>query len=552
MNPESDATIPAFLAKTVANRANEPALGTIRDGQLRWRTWREVWSDAQSLVATLQATGIEPGDRVAQVSENRYEWIITDLALHLAGAVHVPIHVTLSGQQIAEQIADCGARLVFVSSEELLARFAEMLEAKTQAWVHDEWSIGAKPQVAIETQFDSSLPAPRSSLLASPDALATILYTSGTTGRPRGVMLSQRNLATNAAAAADLHGAATEQIRLNILPLCHIYARTCDLYTWVYRGSRLVLAENRATLLRDCQLARPTALSAVPYLYQRIADANRSSGSADEASALQAAFGGRMERLTCGGAALAPEYETWYAERGLPVTCGYGLTEASPVVTMSTLTAHRPGCVGRPLPGVEVRLADDGEILVRSPGVMLGYWQDAAATAEAIRNGWLHTGDLGELDSDGYLRIIGRKKEMIVLSTGKKVSPTRVENLLTASPLVEQAAVFGEGQPGLVALIVPNATACGLASTDSTNLRGQITAEIKRYLSAAAHEEQVRNFVIVNRPFSIERGELTPKLSLRREVIAANFAEELARITQSGSPKGKPNSERSGVSARAE
>jgi long-chain acyl-CoA synthetase len=544
-------TIPAFLAKTVADRADELALGTIRDGQLRWRTWREVWSDAQALTAVLGAAGIEPGERVAQVSENRYEWIVTDLALHLAGAVHVPIHVTLSGQQIAEQIADCGARLVFVSSEELLARFVGRLEAKTQAWIHDELAMAAKPQADGVTSAEFSLFTPRSSLLASPDDLATILYTSGTTGRPRGVMLSQRNLATNAAAAADLHGAATEQIRLNILPLCHIYARTCDLYTWVYRGSRLVLAESRATLLRDCRLALPTALSAVPYVYQRIADGVRASGTVDQAAALRAAFGGRMERLTCGGAALAPEYETWYAERGLPVTCGYGLSEASPVVTMSTLTAHRAGCVGRPLPGVDLRLAEDGEILVRSPGVMLGYWQDDAATAEAIRNGWLHTGDLGELVADGYLKIIGRKKEMIVLSTGKKVSPTRVENLLTASPLVEQAAVFGEGRPGLVALIVSNATACGSASTKTTNLGDQLAAEISRCLAAVAREEQVRAFAIIDRPFSIERGELTPKLSLCRAVIAANFADELTKLIQGEQAIGSASPTRSGVAAGA-
>jgi long-chain acyl-CoA synthetase len=255
-----------------------------------------------------------------------------------------------------------------------------------------------------------------------------------------------------------------------------------------------------------------------------------------------------MERLTCGGATLAPEYETWYAQRGLPVTCGYGLTEASPVVTMSTLAAHRAGCVGRPLAGVEVELADDGEVLVRSPGVMLGYWRDDAATAETICAGRLHTGDLGELDADGYLRIIGRKKEMIVLSTGKKVSPTRVENLLTASPLVDQAAVFGEGRPGLVALIVP--AACGLA-VDDPELQEPIADEIARCLSSAAQEEQVRAFVVLDRPFSIERGEMTPKLSLCRAVIAKNFAAELAAITSGDQFCGDVVSVRSGVAAGA-
>jgi long-chain acyl-CoA synthetase len=510
---EVERTIPVLLAATVESRGDEAALAAVCNGELRWRTWREVWKEALSLAAALRAAGVEPGDRVAQVSENRCEWIITDLAIHLSGAVHVPIHVTLSGEQIAAQIADCGAKLVFASSEELLAKFAARLEAKIPTWIHDEWP------------FAASEPLAGAAAKPHADDLATILYTSGTTGRPRGVMLSQRNLATNAAAIADAQGGGCEQTRLNILPLSHIYARTCDLYTWVYRGSRLVLAESRETLMRDCQLVRPTALNAVPYVYQRIADRVRASGVEDEAAVLRAAFGGQMKRLTCGGAALAPECEAWYAERGLPVLCGYGLTEASPVVTMSSGEAQRTGCVGRPLPGVELRLADDGEVLVRSPGVMLGYWQDAAATDEVVRDGWLHTGDLGELDADGFLRIIGRKKEMIVLSTGKNVSPTRVENLLTTSPLIEQVAVFGEGRPVLVALVVP-----AMSDEERGASREAIATEIARCLAAVAREEQVGAFHLLGRCFSIDQGELTPKLSLCRAVIAEHFAAELAAL----------------------
>jgi long-chain acyl-CoA synthetase len=182
------------------------------------------------------------------------------------------------------------------------------------------------------------------------------------------------------------------------------------------------------------------------------------------------------------------------------------------------------------MPGLEVRIANDGEVLCRGPNVMLGYWHDEPATAESIRDGWLHTGDLGELDADNFLYIRGRKKELIVLSTGKKVLPTRVENLLTASPLIEQAAVFGDGLCGLVALIVP--TGCGSANSDQPGARSeQIDVEIKRCLESAAHEEQVHHFVLLDRPFSIERGEMTPKLSLCRKTIEANFAAELARIS---------------------
>jgi long-chain acyl-CoA synthetase len=195
---------------------------------------------------------------------------------------------------------------------------------------------------------------------------------------------------------------------------------------------------------------------------------------------------------------------------------------------MSTHLAYRFGSSGRPLAGVEVRIAEDGEILNRGPNTMLGYWNDPMATAAAIRNGWLHTGDLGELDEDGYLYVRGRKKELIVLSTGKKVVPTRVEGMLTVSPLIDQAVVFGEGQCGIVALIVP--AACGLANgIASEETRAIYAAEINRCLQAASHEEQVRHFALLSRPFSIERGELTPKLSLRREVIARSFAEDPGR-----------------------
>jgi long-chain acyl-CoA synthetase len=524
---ESPQTIPEHFARTVAQRGDHRALGAIRGGELRWRTWREVADDAARLAETIAAAGIQPGDRVAHVSENRYEWIITDLALHLAGAVHVPQHVTLSPSQIAEQITDSGARLVFVSNRELLAKFAELLPTNVAVLIHDELNMGGHGTPSRDTVNPLAD--------VNPDDLTTILYTSGTTGRPRGVMLSQRNLASNAAAVCDVLATGIDQTRLCVLPLSHIYARTCDLYSWVCLGSRLVLAESRETLMRDCQLVRPNGLNAVPFLYQRIAEGVRSSGASDPGAALRAAFGGQIEWLFSGGAPLAPDVEAWFAESGLPVHAGYGLTEASPVISMSTQANRRLGSVGQPIPDIEVRIADDGEVLTRGPHVMQGYWHNAAATDEVIRDGWLHTGDLGELDGDGFLKISGRKKELIVLSTGKKVSPTRVENLLTASPLIEQAAVFGEGQCGLVALVRANCERLdeklrsaeqGARSKEKT--RQVMADEIERSLAAASHEEQVHRFALLDRPFSIEQGELTPKMSLCRTVIARNFAAELA------------------------
>lgn len=526
MNESANSSaISTFLANSVASRGDQPAFGFIRNGELQWRTWQDVADAAAQLAEEIRAAGIAPGDCIAHVAENRYEWVITDLAIHLVSAVHVPIHVTLSGEQIAEQIIDCGAQLALVSTADLAAKFVGRLDPHIKIWLHENRPIAASqtPGRAGGSRVVGEVPSPQS---PASGALATILYTSGTTGRPRGVMLSHRNLATNAATLADSFGDMQNETRLCVLPLSHIYARTCDLYTWVYRGSKLVLAESRDTLVRDLQVVQPTALNAVPYIYQRIADHIRAAGR-DEGAALSKFFGGRIELLNCGGAPLAPEIEAWYAERDLPVLIGYGLTETSPVVAASTPAWHRAGAVGRPLRNVEVRIADDGEVLVRGPNIMLGYWRDEAATADVIRDGWFRTGDLGALDADGFLSIRGRKKELIVLSTGKKVTPTRVELLLTTSAMIEQAAVFGDGLCGLVALIVP-AAASGLAGNlTSSQSHAAYEQEIKRCLVAAAHEEQIHRYVLLDRPFSIDRGEMTGKLSLCRAVIARNFAMEL-------------------------
>jgi len=525
--PALPRTIAEFFARAVAARANEPALGYVRAGELHWLTWQEVYNRAAALAATQRVAGIAPGDRVAQVSENRYQWIITDLAIHIAGAVHVPIHTTLSPEQIAEQIIDSGAKLVVISTRDLLEKLAGRLPSGVPTRIHDDHNYAHQPPAP--SGFDGLLLAPRSSLLdppPAPIALATILYTSGTTGRPRGVMLSHRNLASNAAAVCEAHAVGCDHTMLCILPLSHIYARTCDLYTWIVSGCRLVLAESRESLLRDCQLAHPSAVNAVPFVYQRVMDSILASTNADKAAALRSAFGSHVSMLFCGGAPVAPNVEKWYADQGLPLLPGYGLTEASPVITVNTNSAHRFGAVGRALPGVEIRIARDGELLTRGPHVMLGYRNDDSATTEAIRDGWLHTGDLAEIDADGFVTIRGRKKELIVLSTGKKVVPTRVESLLTASPHIDQAAVFGDGLCGLAALIVPSADGAPPAKEQESR-RAFYAAEIARCLASAAHEEQVHHFALLSRPFSIDRGEMTAKMSLCRTVIARNFAREL-------------------------
>jgi long-chain acyl-CoA synthetase len=543
-------TIPALLAATVAQQGDRPALGVICQGLLAWRTWRELGASVDRAAADLIERGIKAGDRVAQLSPNCEGWIVADLAIQQIGAVHVPLHAALSAKQAAEQIAHAGAKLLLVDALATENKLRGALRGQVKVIVHDDCinppplkggARGGIPDATTPTQ----LHAPEAS------SLATILYTSGTTGPPRGVMLTQRNLVANAIGVTDAVAAIADEIRLCLLPLSHIYARTCDLYSWIYRGTRLVLAESRDTILRDCQLARPTVINAVPYFYQKVADSLRQSDKSADTAALRQALGGEVKRCYCGGAGLAPETEQFFAERELPILCGYGLTEASPVVTATTFETYAEGTVGRPLQNVEVRLADDGELQVRGPNVMAGYWHDEAATAAAIHDGWLQTGDLAAWSETGNLRIVGRKREMIVLATGNKVAPTRIEQLLVGSPWIEQCCIVGDGRKCLAALIVPNPDKLRreirrrrlwVWSRRRALTHPEVLAlyreEINRCLAAAASFEQVGPFLLLGRGFSIEAGEMTPKLSLCRGVIERVFSSEIETLY--GGDRGRP------------
>ncbi len=543
-------TIPALLAATVARRGDAPALGVIAGGTLVWRSWSELGAQIARAAEGLAARGVAPGDRVAQLSPNCEGWIVADLAIQQLGAVHVPLHAALAPAQAAEQVRHAGARLLLVDLEESANRLRAAVDRPVEIVTHKELHCsppskgGARGGISDASSAASASPS-------TPESLATILYTRGTPGPPRGVMLTQRNLVANAVGVTDAVAAIADEIRLCVLPLSHIYARTCDLYSWIYRGTRLVLAESRETILRDCQLARPTVINAVPYFYQKVADGLRSAVPTADAEALRQAFGGAVKRCYCGGAGLAPELEEFFAERGLPVLSGYGLTEAAPVVTASTFDTYAAGTVGRPLPNLETRLADDGELLVRGPNVMQGYWHDDAATAAVLQEGWLHTGDLAEWAENGNLRIVGRKKEMIVLATGNKVAPTRIEQLLVGSPWIEQCCVIGDGRKCLAALVVPNPDRLRqeirrrrllVWSRRRALTHPQVLAlyreEIDRCLAGVASFEQVGPFVLLGRGFSVEAGEMTPKLSLCRGVIERVFSGESE--TMYGGDRGKP------------
>jgi len=550
-------SVVALLASRLEESADQLALW-IKSGDWRSRTWREVGNDVLRMASWLVEQGVEPGDRVAQLSENRYEWLLADLAMHVAGAVHVPIHAPLTGEQAAFQIRDSGARLVLLSTSEQvgkLAARADELPREIQCFGYDscDRAIGDRPCRNLWAELPEYDEGSAQELLeaavarTSGETLATILYTSGTTGEPKGVMLSNRNLVSNTLSAIEPFAQCPEDLRLTFLPLSHIFARTCDLYCWVASGSQLALAEARETVLADCVAVRPTLLNGVPYFFEKVASALADVDVATAPTALRDLFGGRIRLCCSGGAALPDHVFDFFTKHGVPLLQGYGLTETSPVITLPSERGVRRGAVGRAIPDVEVRIAEDGEILTRGPHVMLGYFKNQAATNDVIRDGWLHTGDIGHLDEDGYLFITGRKKELIVTSSGKNIAPVYLESLLTQDSLIAQAVVIGDDRKYLTALIVPEfaaldaeIAASGIDASRCADVL-QLAEVFKLFeeriasrLAVVSPYEQVRKFTLMNRGFTVESSELTPKLTLRRDYIHANCRDLIEAMYSTG------------------
>lgn len=555
-----DSTIVSLFTNRVAHAADQPAIQFRAGGEWKTLRWQDVADDVRRTAAALVSVGVLPGDRVVQFSPNRYEWIVADLAIQFACTAHVPVHASLAAPQIAYQIADSGAKVIFVAGPDQAAKLLE----------YDALHRGELPQGVRFISFDPCPDINDDRLVClrdlvkhgdealgervmsvardyvRPDDLATILYTSGTTGEPKGVMLCQRNLAANAIGTLEAFGVEPDDLRLAWLPMSHIFARTCDVYTWIAGGGRLALAEGPDTVTACCRELRPTLINGVPYFFEKVQRYLVEQGLADQPGVLPAVFGGQLRAACSGGAPLPDHVAHFYNRRGVFLCQGYGLTESSPVITAGTPRAMKIGTSGRPIPGVEVRIADDGEVLTRGPHVMLGYWNKPAATAEALRDGWLHTGDLGQVDTDGFLAITGRKKELIVTAAGKKAVPTHLEALLKADPLIEQAVVLGDGRSYLTALIVPNREVLAAElnrqgkSIPAAELlsHADVLAMFERRITACLRSvsqyEQVGKFTLLERPLSVEQGEMTLTLKLRRDVIYQNFADAIEAMYRPG------------------
>ena len=524
--------------------------------------WTDLGQEVRRLAAGLRRAGIQPGDRVGQISENRYEWILLDLAVHLVRGVHVALHSVLSGQQIAFQIADSGARIVVLStanqSDKLAAAIANgaVLPNDVQFYCYKstEAEIAGQPvqpftELFAATGRDAAEAIEKEALSQTrPGDLATILYTSGTTGEGNGVMLSHGNLASNARASCAAFENTTDDVRLCWLPLSHVFARTADLYTWLVRALQMALAESREKIIAHCGVMHPTLMNGVPYFFAKVARGLIDAGKLGPAESggqtyLQRLLGGKMRACCSGGAALPNHIAEFFWQQGVPLVQGYGLTESSPVISTCTPDRFKLGSVGQAVENIEIKIADDGEILTRGPHVMLGYWNRPTETTAAIANGWLHTGDLGRLDAEGYLFITGRKKEFIVTAGGKNIAPLAVESLLADEPLIHQAIVIGEGRRYLTVLIVPDpgalcaeiiarkipvtSAAEALAHPEVLKLyRNRIDSR----LAGLSEYEQIQRFALLPRAFDVEHEEVTPTMKLRRSVINDHFAGEIQAL----------------------
>ncbi len=542
---------------------------------------RELYRDVVGVARALESWSIRAGDRVAILSENRPEWAMADFATMLLGAIDVPIYPTLTPAQTQALLNDCGARVIFVSSHEQLRKL-HSIKANTCLEKVVMMDYLGTPEVIPMQRLMTQGPNGRDeefdrrALAVEPDTVATIIYTSGTTGTPKGAMLTQQNLASNLLHSLDLYQFKPSQIGISFLPLSHITARHVD-YAMFWHGVTVAYCPFIDELLESLAQVKPNFFVAVPRVYEKIYSQVQSKiGSGlkrklynwaigvgrahkDEVlagrtpnafdwklanallfSKLQRALGGRVEIFISGGAPLNRELLDWYGSVGIRIYEGYGMTETSPVIALNNPHAYCPGSVGQPLANVEVRIAGDGEILVRGPSVFKGYWNMPQETAQVFEDGWFHTGDVGRLDENGFLFVTDRKKDLIKTSGGKFIAPQPIESKLKANTLVGEAVVVGDRRKFPSVIIAPDFHALEdwarlngipwgtreqlLAHPQVQGLYNDMVAEINRDL---AQFEKMKKVLLIADEFSIADGSLTPSMKLRRRVVESRYRDKL-------------------------
>ncbi|SDB58305.1 AMP-dependent synthetase/ligase [Bauldia litoralis] len=570
-----------FLANAEARR-ERPFLWEKRNGVYQSTSWGEAAHQVSALASALQARGLGPGDRVLLLANNSPRWVIADFAIMAAGCVTVPVYTTNTISNHTHILGDIDASAAIVSTATLARPFLEaarQFETLRHVIAMEDWGDLDRGN-AVVTSWDDAVAEGKTGAgavaAAAPaidrDATAAVIYTSGTGGNPRGVMLSHRSIIANCVGAAEVleEVGLDDEVFLSFLPLSHAYEHSAGLMFPVSIGAQIYFAERVDTLTSNLLEARPTIMTSVPRLYEVmrekiLRDVSRQGGLREKLfsaavmlgrkryespeamtwteriadrvvdrlvrDTFRSRFGGRLKALVSGGAPLNYGVGLFLTALGLRLLQGYGQTEAGPVITCNRCGRIKLRTVGPPLKHVELRIADDGEVLVRGPLLMDGYWRQPEASAEALREGWLHTGDIGVVDDDGYLRITDRKKDIIVNSAGETISPQKIELELALEPEIDAAMAVGDNRPHIVAIIVPasdfvtrwtesRGVSASLAELrENRDFIGAIGQAVDRANRNLAPAERVKRFVVVDQPFTIENGMMTPTMKPRRHMI---------------------------------
>ena len=598
--PDVDVETLASLPFHITGRFQNPAMmGRCRADGIDSLSSKEIFERIRDVSLGLGALGVASGDRVAIVSESRPDWVIADLAVMSAGAITVPVYPTLSSAQARYIVNDAGAKAAIVSTRLQLEKIQEVrhkLPSLEAVILIDGWQPSDSPSViSLEAVADrgharltGEWGAGREfrdrARAVRPDQIATIIYTSGTTGEPKGVMLTHANIVSNVKAGAVVLKLSQDDVALSFLPLSHSFERTVS-FIYLLSGVTVVFAESFDTIGRDIARVRPTLMTGVPRVFEKLHGRILDKGKAEPGikgsifswavgagaargeaelrgrsvgvlgslqcsvadhlvfAKIREGLGGRIRYLVSGSAPLDGQIAEFFQGIGLPIIEGYGLTETSPILTVNPPDAPRVGTVGRALPGVELRIAEDGEILARGPNIMRGYFNKPEATAEAVKDGWFHTGDIGTIDDDGYLRITDRKKDLLVTSGGKKIAPQPIEAVIKRNPLVAEAVLLGDRRKYAAALIVPNFPALerrlkdlGRSPSPRSELvtRADVLALYQEIIDALNRDlsqfERIKKIALLPVEFSVESGELTPTLKVKRKVIEERWRAQIEAL----------------------
>ncbi len=586
-------TIPEMFKNITDKYANDtrPMLMVKRDGAYRPLTYSEVRKTVNHTACGLAALGIQRGDRVSIIAENRPEWLYSDQAIAALGAISVPIYPTMTAKQNEYIFNDATVKAVIVSNQFQLNKVLTVLNntpSLKHVIVMNEGVAAVAANIItmsylqkLGEEFERREPGflDKTRSTVRPEDLLTLIYTSGTTGNPKGVMLTHNNLCSNIIDASTCINIDEDDVLLSFLPLSHSFERMAGNYTAVASGGTIAYAESIETVATNMLEVRPTIVTTVPRLFERIhgrimkqldsAPAHRRKiffwaietgkrfaaarregkigpvlkarhALADRLvlSKVREKTGGRIKFMVSGGAALPKVFGEFFEAIGITIIEGYGLTETSPVISANRIDNYKFGTVGLPIPNVEVKIAGDGEILARGPNIMQGYWNLPDMTAEVIdKDGWFHTGDIGEIDEEGFIRITDRKKHLFVSSGGKNIAPQPIENLFLSSKFIEQFVLIGDRRMFCTALVVPDFEALKhLAEQHEITFSNEeelvrhplINSELEKHIEQIqkdlANYERVRKFVLLEKPFTIENGELTPTQKVRRKVVEEKYA----------------------------